>query len=194
MNRKIIAGILIVLGIVLAGLIVDSAKLTTARNQRDDFSNTDLTLVTNYLDETGTFFGKLANGGQPGDDILNELAHIDEVTQLLKHSGVFTMYDETPGFDKAGFSYSDALNELQLAIYNLDNKMSQYHYVLSNEDLKHIKNLAQAVFELKEQTASIKDAAWDTGGNGQAALAAYKEKADQVQKTSQVIVNSLLKE
>jgi len=195
MSRKLIILFFVLLGALLIGFIVNSSKLVIVRGERDRLSETELKLVENQLGDTAKFLSKLANGPSgPGDNELSDLVWLNKQALLIKHSGIYSDYDESPGFRKAGFRFSEALDELQLALYNLDSRMTKYHYKVNDEDRKRARDLSKAVYELEQKVITLREAAYGTSAKAIEALNAYKSKADIVTKQSRDFIEVLKKE
>jgi hypothetical protein len=193
--RKLICGLLVLLGITLVGMIVNSSKLVVAHGERDRLAEMILTTTKNQLDDTATLFSKLANGPSgPGDNQLGDFAGVKQEAQLLKNSRVYEAFDEAPGFRKLGYSFSESLGELQLVLFNLDRKMAKYHYKLGDEDRTKVMELSKTVHDQGEKVMSLRYATWQTDSASLDTIKAYQQKADIVTKQCQTFLEELTKE
>lgn len=194
-SRKLIAGLLVCLGIALIGMIVNSSRLAVARGERDQLNQMNLAIVKNQLDDMASFLGKLGSGpSKPGDSQLGDLAVVKQEALLLKHSGLYAVYDNAPGPAKIDFSFSEAPEQLQLVIYNLDRLMTTYHYQLNDQEQKDARDLAAAVHDLAATVKGIDNAAFNTDKDSLAKLKAYQEKADKVTRQAQKLIAELKKD
>ncbi|MDA8443191.1 MAG: hypothetical protein M0Z55_12600 [Peptococcaceae bacterium] len=195
MSRKLIAGLLIILGLLLIELIINSSKLAVLTSQRDTLSAAEISLIRNHLDDTAVFLADLADGpAGAGDSPLGSLNVIEQEALLLKHSGIYEVYDDAPGFNKSDFQFGDALSELQLVSYNLEQRMSKYHYQASEKDKQMAKNLSLSVHDMAQHITELTAAAYSTSGKDQVIIKAYQAKADIVTKQATDLVAALLQE
>ncbi|HWJ02264.1 MAG TPA: hypothetical protein VNU93_01215 [Verrucomicrobiae bacterium] len=195
LGKKLIIILLAILGVLLVLFILSSTRLVTARGERDTLNEVNLNLVKNQLADTAQLMGKLSAGPSgPGDNELNDLAWVNKQALLLKHSGAFTVLDDSPGFRKSGFRFGEALEELQLVLYNLDLRMTKYHYRVNDTDRARAKEMAKSIHDLQEMVLTLKEAAYSTGGAGGDIIQAYKAKADIVTKQSRDFLEVLKKE
>ena len=195
MRRILIFVLLVLSGVFLVGMIISSSGGAEARGERDKLSETQLKLVSTALEDSAKFLGSLGNSpGGSGEDQLRELIWINNEALLLKHSGIYTMVDETPGLSKLGYKFSEAPGELQLVIYNIHAKVTNYHYQPSSQDMTRARNLSQAVYELSQTLQGLQSAVYNTDADSQQKLQIYKQKADQATKLSQEFLAELKKE
>ncbi len=195
LKRTLIFVLFTALGVLLVGLILNSSKLAVTLGERDRLSEAGLTLIKNNLEDTATFLGKLSTGpGGPGDNQLSDMTWINNEALLVKHSNLYSIYDEAPGFRKIGFSFSEPLSELQLVLYNLNERMAKYHYQLSPEDRNRSGELARAVHDLAEEVTNLAGVAYQTDGVALQKLNVYKQKANVVYNLARALIEQLKKE
>ena len=195
LSRKLILLLLTLLAIVLVLFIVKSANLVSVQGERDHLNETTLNLVKNQLDDVSKLMGKLASGPNgPGDNEMNDLVSSNKQAQLLKNSGIYTVLDDTPAFRKVDFRFSEAPQELQLLLYNLDRRMQQYHYQINADDRTRAKELAKAIYELQGKVVPLATSAYTTSSENLNKIMDYKGKADVVTKLSRDFIEVLKKE